>query len=98
MKIAIFGTGMVGDTIGSKLVELGHNIMMGSRTSDNEKAKCLCCKTKWQRPAQEHLLMRRLSEKLFLTVPREHGSVDAFKMAGREKYKRENHCGYCQST
>jgi 8-hydroxy-5-deazaflavin:NADPH oxidoreductase len=38
MKIAILGTGMVGETIGSKLVELGHTVMMGSRTANNEKA------------------------------------------------------------
>jgi predicted dinucleotide-binding enzyme len=38
MKIAVLGTGMVGDAIGSKLVELGHEVMMGSRTTDNEKA------------------------------------------------------------
>ncbi len=38
MKVAILGTGMVGDTIGSKLIELGHSVMIGSRTSNNEKA------------------------------------------------------------
>ncbi len=37
-NIAILGTGMVGDAIGSKLVSLGHKVMMGSRTPDNEKA------------------------------------------------------------
>lgn len=44
MKIAVLGTGMVGDTIGSKLVELGHEVMMGSRTSINEKAKAFFAK------------------------------------------------------
>jgi len=38
MKIAVFGTGMVGETIASKLVQLGHEVMMGSRTATNEKA------------------------------------------------------------
>lgn len=38
MKIGIFGTGMVGVTIASKLVRLGHEVKMGSRTSQNEKA------------------------------------------------------------
>lgn len=37
MKIGIFGTGMVGATIGSKLVELGHEVKLGSRTANNEK-------------------------------------------------------------
>jgi 8-hydroxy-5-deazaflavin:NADPH oxidoreductase len=39
MKIGILGTGVVGNTIGSKLVKLNHEVMMGSRTSDNEKGK-----------------------------------------------------------
>lgn len=44
MKIAVLGTGMVGDAIGSKLVDLGHQVMMGSRTADNEKAKAFVAK------------------------------------------------------
>ena len=39
MKIAVLGTGMVGETIGSKLIELGHQVMIGSRTADIEKAR-----------------------------------------------------------
>ena len=31
MKISIIGTGVVGQTIASKLVELGHDVMMGTR-------------------------------------------------------------------
>ena len=38
MKIGIFGTGGVGRTIGTRLVELGHEVRMGSRTADNEAA------------------------------------------------------------
>jgi predicted dinucleotide-binding enzyme len=38
-NIAILGTGMVGDAIGSKLVSLGHKVMMGSRSVQNEKAE-----------------------------------------------------------
>lgn len=38
MKIAVLGTGMVGQAIASKLVELGHEVMMGSRNADNPKA------------------------------------------------------------
>ena len=38
MKIAVLGTGMVGQAIGSKLVELGHDVAMGSRSADNPKA------------------------------------------------------------
>ncbi|MGV3491569.1 MAG: NADPH-dependent F420 reductase [Devosia sp.] len=32
MKIGVLGTGMVGSAIGGKLVALGHDLMMGSRT------------------------------------------------------------------
>jgi len=32
MKIAVLGSGMVGNAIATKLVSLGHQIMMGSRT------------------------------------------------------------------
>ncbi len=39
MKIGILGTGMVGETIGTKLVELGHEVRMGSRSAANEKAE-----------------------------------------------------------
>jgi 8-hydroxy-5-deazaflavin:NADPH oxidoreductase len=38
MKIAILGTGMVGNTIATKLLTLGHEVKMGSRTADNAKA------------------------------------------------------------
>jgi predicted dinucleotide-binding enzyme len=38
MKIGILGTGMVGETLGKKFVELGHQVKMGSRTANNESA------------------------------------------------------------
>ena len=51
MKITILGTGMVGNAIATKLVKMGHQITMGSRTANSEagqkwllsvggKAKC----------------------------------------------------------
>jgi predicted dinucleotide-binding enzyme len=38
MKIGILGTGMVGETLGTKFVQLGHQVRMGSRTANNENA------------------------------------------------------------
>jgi predicted dinucleotide-binding enzyme len=38
MRIGILGTGVVGQTIGSRLVQLGHDVMLGSRSATNEKA------------------------------------------------------------
>jgi 8-hydroxy-5-deazaflavin:NADPH oxidoreductase len=38
MKIGILGTGMVGETLGTKFVQLGHQVKMGSRTANNDSA------------------------------------------------------------
>ena len=39
MKIAILGTGMVGNALGTKLVQIGHQVTMGSRSAKNEAAQ-----------------------------------------------------------
>lgn len=36
MKIAVLGTGMVGNAIATKLVTVGHQVMMGSRTASSD--------------------------------------------------------------
>ena len=38
MKIGVLGTGSVGSAIASKLVSLGHDVKMGSRSATNDKA------------------------------------------------------------
>lgn len=38
MKYAVLGTGMVGHTLATRLVSLGHEVRMGARDKDNEKA------------------------------------------------------------
>jgi predicted dinucleotide-binding enzyme len=38
MKIGVLGSGMVGNTLGTKLVSLGHEVRMGSREADNKAA------------------------------------------------------------
>src|SRR5690242_10454158 len=38
MRIGILGTGVVGQTLGRKLVQLGHQVTLGSRSANNEKA------------------------------------------------------------
>ncbi|MEV0095486.1 NAD(P)-binding domain-containing protein [Streptomyces sp. NPDC050738] len=38
MRYAVLGTGAVGAALGGKLVELGHEVVMGSRTKDNPQA------------------------------------------------------------
>ncbi|GAA1371841.1 NADPH-dependent F420 reductase [Streptomyces beijiangensis] len=38
MRYGVLGTGAVGSALGGKLVELGHEVVMGSRTKDNPQA------------------------------------------------------------
>jgi 8-hydroxy-5-deazaflavin:NADPH oxidoreductase len=38
MRLGMLGTGMVGQALAGKLVEVGHEVMMGSREAGNEKA------------------------------------------------------------
>jgi NADPH-dependent F420 reductase len=38
MKYAVLGTGNVGQALGNKLLALGHEVRMGSRSADNEAA------------------------------------------------------------
>ena len=38
MRIGVLGSGIVGQTIGSKLIHLGHEVMMGSREAANPTA------------------------------------------------------------
>src|SRR4051812_16932463 len=46
MNIGVLGTGTVGETIATALIEKGHNVRMGSRTADNEKATAWAKKSK----------------------------------------------------
>lgn len=39
MNVGILGTGVVGQTIGTRLVELGHNVRLGARNADNANAR-----------------------------------------------------------
>lgn len=38
MRVGILGTGVVGATLGSKLIQIGHEVKMGSRSANNVKA------------------------------------------------------------
>lgn len=39
MKIGVLGTGVVGRTIGKKLIGLGHEVKLGSRTTSNDQGR-----------------------------------------------------------
>jgi predicted dinucleotide-binding enzyme len=46
MKIGVLGTGPAGNAIGGRLIELGHDVMMGARAADNPKALAFVERTK----------------------------------------------------
>lgn len=81
MKIAVFGTGMVGDTIGSRLIELGHTVMMGSRTTDNEKANAFVAKHNGKASTGTYADAATFGEIIF-NCTSGAGSIEALTMAG----------------
>ena len=44
MKVAVLGSGIVGQTLGSGFVKHGHQVMMGTRNRDGEEALKWCAK------------------------------------------------------
>ncbi len=83
MKIAMFGTGNVGETLGSKLVELGHEVKMGSRTANNEKALAWVKKAGAKASTGTFADAAKFGE-LIINATLGAGTIEAFKMAGAE--------------
>lgn len=83
MKIAVLGTGMVGHTIGSKLIELGHQVMMGSRIANNEKALAFTAKHSGQASAGTFAEAASFGEVIF-NCTSGSGTLEALKMAGEK--------------
>lgn len=86
MKIAVLGTGNVGDTIGSKLVELGHQVMMGSRTNNNEKALAFVAKNAGNASNGTFAESAAFGELIF-NCTAGIGSLEALHLAGAENLK-----------
>jgi 8-hydroxy-5-deazaflavin:NADPH oxidoreductase len=82
-NFGVLGTGVVGPTIGSKLIELGHGVMLGSRDAANEKA------TTWAADAGElahHGTFRDAAQfgDVIVNATVGHGSLAALEAAGAE--------------
>lgn len=79
MNIGVLGTGVVGETIATVLTKKGHNVRMGSRSANNEKAAA------WVKGANEHATQgdfndaAAFGEIVFLCLNGEH-ALDAVKM------------------
>jgi predicted dinucleotide-binding enzyme len=81
MRIGVLGTGVVGRTLGSKLIELGHEVKMGSRQAGNQHAR------DWVASAGERASEGTFSDaaafgELVLNATSGEASLDALKAAG----------------
>src|SRR6476620_10232315 len=85
MKIGILGTGMVGETIGSKLVALGHDVKIGGRAPKNEKGEAWAKKSGDQASYGAFADTASFGEIVFNCTKGE-GSVDAVR-AGKDGLK-----------
>ncbi|MFZ4546017.1 MAG: NADPH-dependent F420 reductase [Bacteroidales bacterium] len=82
-KIAILGTGIVGNTIGSKLVSLGHTVMMGSRSENNEKAH-VWAENNGTQASYGTFLDAAASAEIIFNCTSGQVSLEALQLAGRE--------------
>jgi 8-hydroxy-5-deazaflavin:NADPH oxidoreductase len=99
MKIAVLGTGMVGQTIAGKLAELGHEVIMGTR--DAEKAKSRKGTDAMGRPAvgdwlsmHPEIKLATLSEaaaagEIIVNATSGFGTLDALGHAGSENLRNK---------
>ena len=84
-NIAVLGTGMVGNTIGTKLIQLGYKVMMGSRSATNEKALAWAEANGVNASAGTFEDAARFGEIIF-NCTKGDSTLDVFKMAGTENF------------
>jgi hypothetical protein len=85
-KIGILGTGIVGKTIANKLLHLGYEVKMGSRTSNNEKAM------NWLITSSKNASIGTFSEvaqfaDIIFNCTKGESAEDAIRLAGIENLK-----------
>ena len=83
MQIGVLGTGMAGQALATKLVELGHEVRMGSRDAANEKARA------WAASAGEGASQGTFADaadfgELLLNCTAGAASLEALEQAGDE--------------
>jgi predicted dinucleotide-binding enzyme len=84
MKIGVLGTGMVGETIASKLVALGHQVMIGSREASNPKSAAWVARAGAGARAGTFADAAEFGELLF-NCTKGTVSLEALKMAGEPR-------------
>jgi len=89
MKIAVLGTGAVGDTIASALISKGHEVKMGSRSFTNEKALAFVAKhTNGKASAGTFADAAAFGEIIF-NCTSGVGSLEALRLAGATNLKNK---------
>ena len=83
MKVGVLGTGSVGHAIGSKLIELGHEVKMGSRQAGNEKAAAWAAEAGERAGEGDFSDAASYGELIFNCTAGEH-SLEALTAAGEE--------------
>ena len=86
MNIGVLGTGVTGQTIGSKLVQLGHDVMLGSRDEANPNA------ITWAKDAGHNALYGTFMNaaefgEIIFNCTLGSASLDALNQAGSESLK-----------
>ena len=83
MRIGVLGTGMVGTTLASRFVELGHDVVMGSRTADNPAAAAWAAERP-ERAASGTFADAARHGELVVNATAGAASLDALEAAGAE--------------
>ncbi len=84
-KIGVFGTGEVGKTIATKLIELGYEVKMGSRTATNETA------LEWAKQNGENATVGTYADAanfgdIIFNCTKGEIALSVFELAGIEKF------------
>jgi predicted dinucleotide-binding enzyme len=83
MRIGVLGTGMVGQTLAARLVETGHDVVMGSRDAANVKAAAWVA-AQPERAAAGTFADAAAHGEVVLNATGGTVSIDALRLAGAE--------------
>jgi len=86
MKIAVLGTGMVGQTIATKLVSLGHEVVLGAREPKNQAAHTWLGHQKGQASVGDFATAASSAEIIFNCTMGQF-SIEALQRAGSENLR-----------
>lgn len=89
MEIGVLGTGVVGRTIGTKLWQLGHQVMLGSRDEANPKAIAWSKKCSGPHALYGNFRNAAGFGEIIFNCTLGTASVDALRQAGAENLKNK---------